>query len=631
MSEKENSRVNQTGINVEDFPSVPGVYLMKDEKDEVIYIGKAKNLRQRLRAYFQEASGDQRLFIPFLRRRVQSVDFMVTGNEKEALLLENTLIKKHKPRYNIKLRDDKTYVSLRINPKAQYPRLEIVRRREPGDGAVYFGPFSSAAALKETLRFVQRIFPLRMCKDSQFRNRSRPCLLYDVGKCLAPCVKPVGEKDYRKLVEGVILFLQGKKEEVVKYLEKLMQEYADKLKFEQAALIRDKIQAIKKTIEHQKVASYRELTLDAIGFARDCARFQVTVLHYRQGLLEESRDFAFTVYEQEEGELLHAFIGQFYGAEKFIPSEIIVAIEPEDKETLEEWLSELRGGKVKILVAQRGEKREIVELAVENARRKLASEKEKSAGDENLLEKVQQALGLKRLPRRIECFDISNIMGTEAVGSMVSFYNAKPDKANYRRFKIRSVAEPNDYEMMKEVVGRRYQRLRAENKEMPDLILLDGGKGQLNIAAQVLRELEIRDVSLAAIAKGRDPFARVKRPTTGDQKPQTKKESDHVYLPNRKNPLNLRSGSAVLLFLQRIRDEAHRFAIIYHKKLRSKRQFRSELETIPGVGAKRRTVLLQHFGSIEGIKKASVEELTKVKGITRTLAEGIYQHLHQGR
>lgn len=624
MSDKDDKNRNSLHLNIENFPASPGVYIMKDTKGNPLYVGKAKNLRQRIRAYFQPSSSDQRLSIPFLRHHIHDVDFIVTDSEKEALLLENTLIKKYKPRYNIKLRDDKTYLSLRIDLNKPYPRLEIIRRRRPGDNAIYFGPFSSASAIKETLRFIQRIFPLRMCKDTQFRNRSRPCLMYDIKKCLAPCVHPVSEEEYRKLVQGVILFFKGKKEDVIKYLETLMHSYAEQLEFEKAALIRDKIAAIRKSIEHQKVSSYRSFTLDAIGIARDCEHLVVSVLHYRNGLLEESRDFEFTVYEQREEEIVRSFIGQFYGEEKFIPPEIIVPTEPEDKDTLTEWLSELRGRKVRVYVPQRGEKRAILNLANENALRKLELEKQKSSDRDALLEKVMKALALPHLPRRIECFDISNISGTFSVGSMVSFYNGEPDKNNYRRFKIRATSAPNDYAMIKEVLERRYKRVVAEGKDFPDLILIDGGKGQLNIAVQVVREIGLSNVPLAAIAKGRYPLPRLYK-----QKKSTSLEYDHIYLPNRKNPLNIRPGSAVLLFLQRIRDEAHRFAISYHKKLRSKEQLGSELDVIPGIGVRRRKALLTHLGSVEKVKTATLEELTSVPGIPRSVAEKIYSYFHQ--
>jgi excinuclease ABC subunit C len=623
VTEKTHKEPNPPEIDVKDFPNAPGCYIMKDVEGTVIYVGKARNLRQRVRSYFQEASSDQRLSIPFLRRRVHSVDFIVTDTEKEALLLENTLIKKYKPRYNVRLRDDKQYLSLRIKPRERFPRLEVVRRRTPGDGAVYFGPFSSSAALKETMRFIQRIFTLRMCKDSQFKNRTRPCLLYEVKKCLGPCTQPVSSKEYRNLVNGVVLFFQGRREDVVKYLKGIMQDYSDQMQFEKAAMIRDKIDAITNTIEQQKVSSYRRFTFDAIGFAREASRVVVSVLHYRNGLLEANRDFYLTVYEEDDAELLGAFVGQFYGPEKFVPPIILLPLKPAEKETLEEWLTELRDGSVKINVPQRGEKKDIVNLAHENARRKLAAERESDTDREALLERVQHALGMRKPPRVVECFDISNIMGMLSVGSMVSFYDGEPDKDNYRMFKIQSVDAPNDYAMMKEVLSRRYKRLRDEGSQTPDLILIDGGKGQLNIALNVMRELGITDVHLAGIAKAQDSES-----LASTRRNRSLLEQDHIYLPQRKTPLKIKKCSAVLLFLQRIRDEAHRFAITYHKRLRSKKQTASELDTIPGIGKKRRTALLKHFGSIKKIKKATIDELAAVTGISKKIAQQIYNHFH---
>ncbi len=610
-------------INIKDYPTLSGVYLIKDSHGRVIYVGKARNLRQRIRSYLQETGVDQRSFVPFLQRHIHSIDFVVTDNEKEALLLENTLIKKHKPRYNIKLRDDKTYLSLRIDPHAEYPRIEVIRRRQPGDGARYFGPFSSSAALRSTLKFLHKIFSLRMCKDSQFRNRSRPCLMYDVGKCLAPCVREVSKTEYNKIVQGAILFLEGQTDQAIPLLERMMHDYAEQMEFEKAALLRDKIHAIKETIQRQKVSSYREFTLDVIGISREYARLEISVLHYRRGLLEGSRDFGFRSYDQTDPEVLHSFVAQFYGQDKFIPPEILVPCEPEDSVVLEPWLSDLRGGKVSIKVPRRGEKRAILRLAQENAQRKLIAAEKRKSDREELLEKVKKSLNMAYLPRRIECFDISNIMGTLSVGSMVSFFNGEPEKQNYRRFRIRSTDTPNDYAMMKEVLERRYRRSIDENRELPDLILIDGGKGQLNIAIQVLRELGLRGVALAAIAKGHDALAR--GPTR--QLPSAL-EHDHIYLPNRKNPLTIKPGSAALLFLQRIRDEAHRFAITYHKKLRSKRQLRSELDNVAGVGKHRRNQILNHFGSLENVRKASIEELSSVKGIPGAVAESIFTYFH---
>ncbi len=604
------------------LPTSPGVYLLKDSHDNVVYVGKAKNLRQRLRSYVNPVHGDQRLAIPFLRRRAESIDYIVTENEKEALLLENTLIKKYQPRYNVRLRDDKTYLSLRLDTTKRYPRLEIIRRRKPGGGRMYFGPFSSAAALRSTLRFVQKIFPLRMCKDSQFKNRTRPCLMYSVGKCLAPCTKPVSEEEYRQLVEGVKLFFKGKREDVIAYLENLMHGYADRMEFEKAALIRDKISAIIKTTEQQKVSIHRAFDLDALGFARNYNRVVVSVLHYRKGLLEENRVFEFTAYEESEAEVLHAFLAQFYGPEKYVPPRVLVPFEVNDQHMLEEWLSDMRGSRARIKVPQRGEKKQILTLAVNNAHERLQAERDKDADREELLEKLRKKLNMEHVPRRIECFDISNIMGTLSVGSMVSFYNGEPDKNNYRRYKIRTVHAPNDYAMMREVLVRRYRRVLDESKELPDLILIDGGKGHLNVAGEVMSELGIRGVVLASIAKGPDPLGGV----TGSG--EDVRERDHIYLPRRKNPVKISPGSAVMLLLQRIRDEAHRFAITYHKKLRSAQQLSSRLDAVPGVGKVRRTKLLNHFGSMKRLRAAPLEEIAAVPGMPRNVAESIYHYLN---
>ena len=518
-------------MDISAFPDSPGVYLLKDTHGKVIYVGKARNLKQRLRSYFQHPESDSRRALPFLQRRVQAIDFIVTDSDKEALLLENTLIKKHQPRYNIKLRDDKTYLSLKIDTDADFPRLQVIRRRQAGDNARYFGPFSSSIALNATLRFVQNVFPLRMCKDSQFRNRSRPCLMYSVNKCLAPCVKTVSKVEYKKLVKGLILFLQGRRDRVIPLLQTMMHDYARNLDFEKAALIRDRISAIKKTIEPQKVSSYRAYTLDVIGIYRELNRVHLSVLRYERGLLLASRDFGFSVYEKTDPEIIRSFMAQFYGPEKYIPREILVPVTPEDTPLLESWLGELRGSNVSIRVPRRGEKREILRLARENARRKYVAESKHNDDREDLLEKVGKTLNMPRPPRFIECFDISHIMGSLSVGSMVSFHNGEPDKHNYRKFKIRSANQPNDYAMMKEVLERRYRRVLDRGGSPPDLILVDGGRGQLNIAVQVLKELDIGSVYLAAIAKGTTT-----RPLPGNTHPGRPSNTTTSTSPTEKTP-----------------------------------------------------------------------------------------------
>jgi excinuclease ABC subunit C len=600
--------------SVDAFPAEPGVYMMKGARGDVLYVGKAKNLRARLRSYFSGSGADGRFLIPHLLQRVEDVECFVTTNEKEAFLLENTLIKKHKPRYNIRLRDDKTYVSLRLDPAAEYPRLEITRRRRK-DGALYFGPYSSVKAVRETLNFLQRIFPLRLCKDTVFRNRARPCIYYDVGKCVAPCVRPVEKSEYEEMVRSVVLFLRGRADEAVKQLRQRMKEHSAGLAFEKAALVRDRIAAIEKTIEAQKVASVRQFDLDVVAQHAEEGRRIFVVLAYRKGLLEESRHFVFKDHGEESGDALHSFIGQFYHVEKFIPPEILVGVEPPERELLESWLGDLREGRVELAVPQRGEKRALVELAEANAVQQLKGIVSGERRSEAVRKELGRKLSLAEPPRRIDCIDISNIQGLLAVGAMVSFVDGEPQKANYRLFKIRSVAGSNDYAMMKEVLGRRYRRAGETREDVPDLLLVDGGKGQLNIAREALGEIGLGEVALAAIAKG-------KVLANG------RHEEDKVFIPARKNPVSFSRHSGGYLLLQRVRDEAHRFAVGFHKKLRSKAHFRSILDEIPGIGAMRKKALLDHFGSLARIKAASVQELRGVASMSKGAAQAVYDFFH---
>jgi excinuclease ABC subunit C len=601
-------------INVDAFPVAPGVYIMKGARGEILYVGKAKNLRARLRSYFSGSGADGRFLTPHLLDHVVEVECFVTTTEKEAFLLENTLIKKHKPRYNIRLRDDKTYVSLRLDPAAEYPRLEITRRRKK-DGALYFGPYSSVKAVRETLNFLQRIFPLRLCKDTVFRNRVRPCIYYDVGKCLAPCIYSINKSDYDEMVRGVVLFLRGRGEELLEALRQKMKEYSAQMEFEKAALVRDKIAAIEETIEAQKVANVRQFDLDVIAQHKADGKRVFVVLAYRKGLLEESRHFVFKDHGEEAEQALYSFIGQYYHAEKFIPPEILLPAEPPERELLESWLGDLREGRVELLAPQRGEKRALVQLAEANAVQKARSIVSGEQRSEAVLKELAGKVSPGRVPRRIDCFDISNIQGMLAVGAMVSFVDGEPRKDNYRLFRIRSVVGSNDYAMMKEVLGRRYRRARETGEDLPDLLLVDGGKGQLNIAREVMHEIGLGRLPLAAIAKGK---------TLADGR----REDDKVFIPNRKNPVSFGRHSGAYLLLQRVRDEAHRFAVGFHKKLRSKAHFRSILDEIPGVGAMRKKALLDHFGSLTRIKTASVKELSVVASINRSAAQAVYDFFH---
>ncbi len=590
------------------IPASPGVYMMKSKTGEIIYVGKAKDLRARLRTYFRD--GDSRYSVQFLMKRVADVDFIVTNNEKEALLLENTLIKQHRPRYNIRLKDDKTYVSLRLDPREEFPRLTIVRRYRR-DGALYFGPYSSAAAVRDTLRTIQEIFPIRRCPDHVFKNRTRPCLNYQIDRCTGPCCDLISKEEYRKLVDEVVLFLKGRNEDLVKELKSSMTEAADALEFEKAARMRDRLRAIERTLEKQQAVSAAGFDRDVFGLYADGSEVHIKALFIRDGKLIETGSYAFRRKQMTVAELYSSFITQFYSADRDVPTEILVPVDVEDAGLLEEVLTERRGRKVTIHCPKKGEKARLVEMAAKNAEDSATARRAAAQRDSTGLEELSKKLRLSAVPSRIECVDISNIGGTDPVGSLVTFEDGKPDKSKYRRYRIRSVSGADDYGMMKEVLTRRYRRALAEN-DLPDLLIVDGGKGQLSIALAVLRDLGLEGLTVAALAK-----------------PAHEGEHDKVFLPGRKNPVTFLGSSAALHLLQRIRDEAHRFAVTYHRKLRDRSRLRSVLTDIPGIGEKRKKALLAHFGSLERVKQASVEELGAVPGIPDSLARRVYLYLHQ--
>ncbi|MCC5875683.1 MAG: excinuclease ABC subunit UvrC [Candidatus Sumerlaeia bacterium] len=609
------------GETLESLPPRPGVYLMKDDKGKILYVGKATNLRTRVRSYFRESS-DSRLNVRFLKTRVATVDVIVTETEKEALLLENILIKKHLPRYNIRLRDDKTYLSLRLDTSHEWPRVHPIRRRRAGDKALYFGPFSSSSSMKQTMRFLQRLFPLRSCPDHVLNNRSRPCILHQIDRCCAPCVGLVDKEKYDDYVDQTILFLNGRKEEVIDLLRRKMWEYSEDLAYEKAAAVRDRLRAIEKTVEREDVASHRRFDRDVIAFTREAGHVVFMHLAFREGDLVETTPHHFRDHGVPDEELLESFLGQFYTTSD-IPRDIVVSMEPANVEMLRATLAELRDGALRIIAPQRGEKRRLVEMALRNARqeleRRLAGEQSRQA----VLESLQKKLRLDRPPRRIDCFDISTFQGAFTVGSMTCFIDGDPDKSQYRRFKVRSIAGQDDFGAMREVLTRRYSRVLKEDEEdLPDLVVIDGGKGQLNIALEVFRELGMLGrVPVCGLAK-----ARVLASKQGPR--LANRSEERVFLPLRKDPIRFDQSDPALFILTRIRDEAHRFGITYHRKLRNTASLRSGLEEIPGVGPKRRKVLLTHFGSLTRIRSATVEELSGAPGITMELARIIHQFLH---
>ena len=636
------------------FPAQPGVYLMKDGDGTVIYVGKAANLRGRVRNYFTR-TGDTRFSVQFIRRQTASVECIVTANEKEAFLLENTLIKHHQPRYNIRLRDDKTYISLRFRMSHDYPRLEAVRIRHGsdvrrGDGDIYFGPYTSGGAVRETLRFLLKVFPVRTCKDSVFRNRTRPCLLYDVGKCCGPCVLPVPRAHYDALVEGVSLFLRGRNREVRELLEKRMAEFSDRMEFEKAALVRDRIAALDETMVGQNTTRHGGGDRDVVAVASQQGRSLIVVQRYRDGVLVGSSEFYTRNYEQTDPEVLYSFVSQHYSAGAQIPPLILTSVEPDDRALLEAWLRDQRGGAATLQVGRRGAPARVVEMALENAgqalQRRLAGER----NEEQVLDEVARRLGLAAPPRTIECVDISNIMGVMAVGSIVRFEDTRPAKEGYRLFRIRTVTGSNDFAMMHEVLSRRFRPGSGSAAPPPDLLMVDGGKGQLGVAARVFEELGIRDVALCSIAKARlktreltadddnDLTLEMIEEETGgtveglsvrgDTATVRYRTEERIFLPGRKNPVTFAHNSPALFLLQRVRDEAHRFAITYHKRLRALANRRSVLDEVPGVGPARRQALLRHFGSLSAIRAASVDELAAVPGIGPDVAAAIHAFLH---
>ncbi|MBI5286971.1 MAG: excinuclease ABC subunit UvrC [Deltaproteobacteria bacterium] len=601
---------------IESLPSSPGVYLMKDNAGVVLYIGKAKDLRVRVRSYFQRANVG-RFAIPFLLSRVADIDYIVTTNEKEALILEDTLLKKYKPRYNIRLKDDKTYVSIKLTVEEDFPRISVTRQIKK-DGSRYFGPYASAHKVRETLRFLRHLFPLCTCSATEFRLRVRPCLDYQMGICSAPCVALIPKDVYRELVNEAILFLEGRNQALIKTLKNRMEAVSQALEFEKASRIRDQIKAIEASLEEQRVVSQKDIDRDIFALVKkEDDTVLVQALYVREGRLTWGRDYIFKVQGLPMEEVLSSFITQHYMAGRFIPEEVILPLSIDDKGLLEDWLTDRKGERVRIFCPRRGERLRLLEMAERNAHESLKKRQALVRREEGILEDVKERLRLKKVPRLIEAFDISNIGGRLAVGAMVVFEDGRPNKDRYRRFKIETLEGPDDYGMMEEILSRRYRRA-IEVGGLPALILLDGGKGQLNIALKVLEGLGVRDIDVVALAK-----EKVKG--IG----QKVSNGERVYLPDVKDPVVLREGSPPDLLLRMIRDEVHRFAIAYHKKLR-KKGIGSMLVDIPGVGEKRCKALLSHFGSLERIRGASVEDILKVPGMTRNVAEAVKKALsHQ--
>jgi len=683
---------------LEKLPTEPGVYLMKDKRGRVIYVGKAKSLKNRVRSYFHR-SGDNRPFVKLLDRILADIETVITGSEKEALLLENNLIKQHKPRFNVRLIDDKNYLVLRLDDKARYPRLEVTRKiRE--DGARYFGPYHSARACRQTLEVIGRHFRLRTCTDQVMNGRRRPCLEHQIKRCDAPCVLPVPTSQYAEQVRDVALFLEHKSSELLDRLRERMMSASDSLEFEAAAALRDQLKAIEITLERQHAVATQFVDQDVIGYYREGDVLEIAVLLVRQGKLVGRRTFRCTGQEFPDEESMSSFVSQYYdraGIE--IPDEVLLPIEIEDQQAKSDWLRERTGEllgkarKVEVQTPKRGPRHRLVDLANKNAAAAYSSRRNRAKDAEAALAKLQRKLGLKKLPQRIECFDISHLQGSDTVASRVVFLDGEPAKHLYRTFKVRSV-ENDDFAAMYEVLSRRFRRALGKTKGpgsvssevgfsaaqtarrradallpvqvaapradlppleeltdldnpdpedaeaadaqveaalgeaaleeaaeapsedpwgLPDLLVIDGGKGQLATALAALKDIGLNwaaELDVIGLAKEREDVS-------GDRKP------DRVFLPRTKDPIRLRDNTAELFVLSRIRDEAHRFAVGFHQKLREKRTIRSQLQDIPGIGPRRQQALLRTLGSVRRIRIASREELLAVPGMTEAAADAV--------
>jgi len=625
------------------LPTKPGVYLMKSAAGRVLYVGKADSLRSRVRSYFA-ARGPEDARIHRMVAEAANVEYIVTDTVSEAYLLENNLIKEHRPRFNIRLRDDKSYPFVKITMGEDFPRI-VRTRKLTRDGSRYFGPYASASSVDETLKLLRKIFPFRTCNldipDGK-RVLERPCLLYYINRCQGPCIQAIEKPDYRATIGSIVDFLEGKQEPIAAELRSEMESHSDALRFEQAAVTRDKLRAVERTMEQQKMAAFSRAEHDVIGMAREEDEACLQVMQVRNGKLIGREHFIVEgARDVTDAEVLGSFLQQYYATTDALPRALLVPVMPTDADELAAYLADRRGVRATITVPERGEKRRLVALATGNAVEALSRERAEWMADtarrDEALGDLAKALSLPRLPERIECFDMSNIQGTSAVGSMVVFVEGRPEPREYRRFRIRSGETPDDFRMMAEVLGRRFTRaarIRAETGALslaavgadeapleadpdtderprdggwavPDLVIVDGGKGQLSAAVEVMKGLGLTDVPLAGLAK----------------------RFEELYVPRQSAPILLPRRSQALYLVQRIRDEAHRFAIAYHRDVRGKRALRSELDEVAGIGPGRKKALLKRFGSVRRIREASLDEVAATPGISRELAERLKGHL----
>jgi excinuclease ABC subunit C len=609
---------NQLLDQVRALPTRPGVYIFRDAKGGIIYVGKAASLRSRVRSYF----GSPHSLEPKVRRLVSSIaemEYVVTASAQEALILESSLVKRYQPHFNVRLKDDKHYPYLKIDLSSDWPRVEITRRVLE-DGARYFGPYASAGSVRRTLELVKKLFPWRSCTKAITGDDPRPCLDYYIHRCIAPCASLCSKDEYDDVIRQVILFLEGRTREVTRDLRLRMQQASEGLDFERAALLRDQVRAIERTTERQLMELPERVDMDVFGLARENAEACVQVFFVRRGNVIGRDNFALDgAADEPEADVLASFLQQFYQSAAYVPQRVLLPFPVTDQPLIEEWLSQRRGKRARVLAPQRGDKRALVQTASDNARESLQMARARWLADEGkarqALDNLQEELNLPSLPERIECYDISNIQGAAAVGSMVVFGDGRPQPAEYRRFRIKSVAGADDFAMLQEVLRRRFKRAAQVMEErakagadadesfgaVPDLVVVDGGKGQVSAAHDEMRNLGVGHIPLAGLAK----------------------RFEELFVKDVSEPIVLPRTSQALYLVQRIRDEAHRFAVTYHRKVRAKAGMRSALDAVPGIGPKRKRALLRKFGSVKAIREAGVEEIAATPGFTRSLAEKV--------
>lgn len=611
----EEQRLQRLDEKASRAPARPGVYLFRDKNSKVLYVGKAKSLRSRVKSYVR--GGDGRYQVRFLMERAHNLETIVTASETEALILENNLIKQYKPRYNVNLKDDKSYVSVKVTTKDKWPRITVTRKIAQ-DGNTYLGPYASASGIRETVAVSRKLFPLRTCSDSVFRNRSRPCLEYQIHRCMGPCVLEVDREVYQRHLDDALQLLEGKPEVLVAAMTQQMHKAAESQRFEDAARLRDRIAVVGKVSEKQKVVVHGGGDRDVFGLYREGGFVEAQVLLVRGGKLVDSIGYNFADYEFPDEELLESIVSRFYDASRFVPEEVLLPFAIEGADALGEYLTEKRNRRVKLLAPVRGEKRRLLEMARENAEHSFRERNDEGQRRGKMLEELGRRLGLPSAPKRIECFDISHTQGEAVVASMVCFDEGLPDKSGYRRYKLRGVQRNDDFAAMKEVLSRRLTRGRDEGG-LPDLILIDGGKGQLAMAVEAVRELEIEGVELASLAKDH-----VRSDVLSTE---IEHSEERVFRPGRSNPVSLRANSNALFLLQQLRDEAHRFAITFHRELRSKKRLRSALDDLPGIGPGRRKALLSTFGSVKRVAEATAEDIAKLPGFSLAAAKALLEAL----